>query len=93
MQHEGSCVEANTLCDKWRMDGPRVKEVGVIADLAELHKDVDDTHEVPSCQCLLGAERENQPECQPYPKVGRIIITELKEEKECGRNGDNKKPE
>lgn len=58
MQHEGSCVEANTLGDKWRMDGPRVKEVGVIADLAELHQDVDDTHEVPSCQRLLGAERE-----------------------------------
>lgn len=58
MEDEGSCVEADAFCDKWRVDWPWVKEVGVVADLAELHQDVDDAHEVPRCQCLLGAERE-----------------------------------
>lgn len=57
MQDKRGRVEADTLRDKWWVDGPWVKEVGVVTDFAKLHQDVDDTHEVPRGQGLLGAEK------------------------------------
>ena len=38
--------------ERWE-SGPRIKQVWVIADLAQLHQNVDDTHEVAGRQRLL----------------------------------------
>lgn len=35
--HQGGCIENNRLCDEGRLDGSRVKQVGVVAHFAELH--------------------------------------------------------
>lgn len=81
MQDEGSSVEADALCDKWRVDRPRVEKIGVIADLPELHQDVDDTHEVPCCQRLLGTVKGTATWNQLCPQMPRNVIINFKSHK------------
>ena len=38
---------------EWGLDGPRVKKVGMVAHFPQLHKNVDDTHEVAARKCLF----------------------------------------
>lgn len=71
MQDEGSGAEADALRDEWRVDRPRVKKIGVIADLPELHQDVDDTHEVPCCQRLLGTVKGDRHMSSAYAHRGQ----------------------
>lgn len=58
--HQGGCIENNRLRDERRLDGPRVKEVGVVAHFAELHEDVNDRHEVTAGQRLSGPVNQRQ---------------------------------
>lgn len=44
--HQGGCSEDDGLRDEGWLDGPGVKQVGVVADFAELHKDVYYRHKV-----------------------------------------------
>lgn len=83
MEDEGGGVEADALRDKWRVDRPRVEKIGVIADFPELHQDVDDTHEVPCGQRLLGAERVTAAYNQLYPRRPRNKIINFKSHKHC----------
>ncbi len=45
-------MENNGLRDEGRLDGSRVKQVGVVAHFAELHQDVNHRHEVTAGQCF-----------------------------------------
>jgi len=54
-EDEGGGDEADALGDEGRVDGPGFEEVGVVADLPQLHQHVDDAHEVPTGQGGLGA--------------------------------------
>lgn len=44
--HQGGCMENNGLRDEGRLDGSWVEQIGVVADFAKLHQDVDDRHKV-----------------------------------------------
>lgn len=39
-------MENDGLRDEGRLDGSRIKQVGVVAHFAKLHQDVNDRHEV-----------------------------------------------
>lgn len=39
-------MENNGLRDEGRLDGSWVEQIGVVADFAKLHQDVDDRHKV-----------------------------------------------
>lgn len=52
--HHGGGVENDGLRDEGRLDGSRVKQVGVVADFAELHENVYHRHEVPTGQSFTG---------------------------------------
>lgn len=77
MQDEGGSVEADALRDKRRVDRPRVKKIGVIADLAELHQDVDDTHEVPCCQRLLGGRLGHEVIVKVTLALGKTALDDM----------------
>lgn len=47
-------MENNGLRDEGRLDGSRVKQVGVVAHFAELHEDVNHRHEVTAGQGFPG---------------------------------------
>lgn len=53
-EHQGGGAEADAGGDERGGDRSRVKQVGMVAHLAQLHQNVDDTHEVAGGQCLLG---------------------------------------
>lgn len=58
--HQGGCSENNGLCDEGRLDGPRVKQVGMVAHFAELHEDVNDRHEVTAGQRFPGPVNQTE---------------------------------
>lgn len=55
--HQGGCAENNGLRDEGRLDGSRVKQVGVVAHFAELHEDINHRHEVTAGQRFPGPVR------------------------------------
>lgn len=59
-EHQRRGAEADAGGDERGGDRPRVKQVGMVAHLAQLHQNVDDTHEVAGGQCLLGSGREHR---------------------------------
>lgn len=54
VMHQRGCVENNGLHDEGRLDGSRVKKVGMIAHFAKLHEDVNHRHEVTTGQRFPG---------------------------------------
>lgn len=58
--HQGGCSEDYGLRDEGRLDGSGVKQVGVVADFAELHQDVYHRHEVTAGQSLPGPLKGKQ---------------------------------
>lgn len=58
--HQGGCFKNNGLRDEGRLDGPRVKQVGVVAHFAKLHEDVDHGHEVTTGESFPGSEGQKK---------------------------------
>lgn len=55
-------MEDDRLGDEGGVNGPRVKQVGVVTHFTELHQDVDHRHEVTTSQRFPGPERNKKGE-------------------------------
>lgn len=66
IQRQRGGLEDNGLCNEGRLDGPGVKQVGVVAHFTELHEDVNHRHEVAAGQRFPGSV--NRTEHKPIIK-------------------------
>ena len=57
-QHDRRRLVADAFHLERRDDGTRIKEVWMVADLTQLHQNIDDAHVVPSRQRLLCSETQ-----------------------------------
>ena len=55
-------MEDDRLGDEGGVNGPRVKQVGVVTHFTELHQDVDHRHEVTTSQRFPGPARNKKGE-------------------------------
>lgn len=53
-------MENNGLRDEGRLDGSWVEQIGVVADFAKLHQDVDDRHKVTAGESFPSPLNEKQ---------------------------------
>lgn len=67
--YQGGRVEDDGLGDEGGVDGPRVKQVGVVTHFTELHQDVDHRHEVTAGQRFPGAKRASDRKGEKYSEM------------------------